>query len=85
MDGFLAPKTLSAAELHEELTGLLDEFDGVGWDREFLWMTTDRIVLEHVCLGRFRIKLRIERVGRPLPGDCVIEALVPNRPVSTTR
>jgi len=70
---------LSSSELHTELQDLSEEFEHLGWDRRWLWVTIESIVLEEVYLGRFQIKLRLDRIGSPnADDDFDVVALDPN-------
>ncbi len=71
VDEFLgsSPEGLSEAALYAELLELNDEFESVGWDKNFLWVTTESITLEDVYLGPFDIKLRLDRIGHPGEDD----------------
>ena len=70
---------LSSSELHTELQDAAEEFEEVGWDKRWLWATTEPIVLEEVYLGRFQIKLRLDRIGSPTATDDFdLVALDPN-------
>ena len=81
VDDFLRPSRpgLTISELHTELQDVADEFEEVGWDKRWLWATTEPIVLEDIYLGRFQIKLRLDRIGSPhADDDFEVVALDPN-------
>jgi len=82
MDEFLrpGPAGLNNTELHTELQEVSNEFNDVGWNKRWLWATTEHIVLEDIYLGRFQIRLRLDRIGSPATGgdDFEVVALDPN-------
>lgn len=65
LEAFAEPQhgCLTASEMLEELTSVGEEFDGMDSEKGELWITTEPIVLEDVRLGRFEIRLNLERVG----------------------
>jgi hypothetical protein len=78
-----APERIApAADLYRDILALHDEFDRmeINVKEHTLRVTTDRIVLEDVSLGRFEIVLDWRDLGTPSPYRVV--ALDPNPPAT---
>lgn len=74
------PRIATVADIYRDILALDDEFDRVDIDvkEHVLRVTTDRIVLDDVRLGRFEICLDWRDLGKPSPYRVV--ALDPNPP-----
>lgn len=72
------PKASSVSDVYHDIVALDNEFEEVDMDiaEHTLSVTTDRIVLDYVHLGRFEIKLDWRRLGDSQPYRVV--ALDPN-------
>lgn len=68
--------------LYEELLAVAEQFDDLQIEDGLLGVTTGPIVLEDVALGRFAIRLEVDRIGGDAPYHVV--ALEPNPAASSS-